>query len=265
MTVRAVRPDLSSNCHEQGANSMPGCIATLPGTPVSLVARTAHRMIDRELSLLAFNRRVLAQATRPDVALLERLRYVTIVSSNLDEFFEVRFPDYLEIVRTTGDEAAHRTFATVSREAHELIDEQYRVLNEQVMPALAGRGIRILNHAERSAPQKRWVARFFESQVRPLLVPVALDPAHPFPLVANKSLNFILKLTGEDVHAAGGAVVIVKVPRSLPQGDQAARPPDARGRAGIRAADQRDPRSSGGVAARPDGGGVLAVPCHARF
>ena len=174
-------------------------------------------MIDRELSLLAFNRRVLAQATRADVPLLERLRYVTIVSSNLDEFFEVRFPDYLEIVRSTTDEAARRTFATVSREAHELIDEQYRVLNEQVMPALAERGIRILNHAERSAPQRRWVARFFESQVRPLLVPVALDPAHPFPLVANKSLNFILQLTGDDLHATGGSVVIVKVPRSLPR------------------------------------------------
>ena len=174
-------------------------------------------MIDRELSLLAFNRRVLAQATRADVPLLERLRYVTIVSSNLDEFFEVRFPDYLEIVRSTTDEAARRTFATVSREAHELIDEQYRVLNEQVMPALAERGIRILNHAERSAPQRRWVARFFESQVRPLLVPVALDPAHPFPLVANKSLNFILQLTGDNLHATGGSVVIVKVPRSLPR------------------------------------------------
>ena len=174
-------------------------------------------MIDRELSLLAFNRRVLAQATRADVPLLERLRYVTIVSSNLDEFFEVRFPDYLEIVRSTTDEGARRTFATVSREAHELIGEQYRVLNEQVMPALADRGIRILNHAERSAPQRRWVAGFFESQVRPLLVPVALDPAHPFPLVANKSLNFILQLTGDDLHATGGSVVIVKVPRSLPR------------------------------------------------
>jgi polyphosphate kinase len=174
-------------------------------------------MIDRELSILAFNRRVLAQARRERVPLLERLRYVTIVSSNLDEFFEVRFPDYLEIVRTTGGEGVHQAFETVSRQAHELIDEQYRVLNEEVMPALAAHGIRILNHAERDAAQRRWVARFFETQVRPLLVPVALDPAHPFPLVANKSLNFILRLTGDDVHAAGGSVVIVKVPRSLPR------------------------------------------------
>ena len=173
-------------------------------------------MIDRELSILAFNRRVLAQARREHVPLLERLRYVTIVSSNLDEFFEVRFPDYLEIVRTSGGEGVHQAFETVSRQAHELIDEQYRVLNDEVMPALGAHGIRILNHAERDAAQRRWVARFFETQVRPLLVPVALDPAHPFPLVANKSLNFILELAPRHEGAAA-AIVIVKVPRSLPR------------------------------------------------
>ena len=174
-------------------------------------------MIDREVSLLAFNRRVLAQARRLDVPLLERLRYVTIVSSNLDEFFEVRFPDWLELVRQSTQGETRQEFADLSAQAHELIDEQYRVLNDEVMPALAQKGLRILNHADRNEGQRRWVARFFEAQVRPLLVPVALDPAHPFPLVANKSLNFILRLTGDDVHAAGGAIVIVKVPRSLPR------------------------------------------------
>jgi polyphosphate kinase len=151
------------------------------------------------------------------VPLLERLRYVTIVSSNLDEFFEVRFPDYLESVRLADSSAHREAFAAVSAAAHELIDAQYRIFNEEVMPALAERGIRIVNHAERDEPQRAWVARFFESQVRPLLVPVALDPAHPFPLVANKSLNFILRLSGDDVHEAGGSIVIVKVPRSLPR------------------------------------------------
>lgn len=174
-------------------------------------------MIDREVSLLAFNRRVLAQARRADVPLLERLRYITIVSSNLDEFFEVRFPDWLELVRQSAQSETRQEFADLSAQAHALIGEQYRVLNDEVMPALAEKGIRILNHAERNQEQRRWVARFFEAQVRPLLVPVALDPAHPFPLVANKSLNFILRLTGDDVHAAGGAIVIVKVPRSLPR------------------------------------------------
>jgi polyphosphate kinase len=175
-------------------------------------------LIHRESSQLAFNRRVLAQAQRLDVPLLERLRYITIVSSNLDEFFEVRFPDYLETIRQAPSEAMRLHFEELAGEAHALIDEQYRLLNEEVMPALAGHGIRILNHADRKPAQRAWVRRFFEEQVRPLLVPVALDPAHPFPLVANKSLNFIVRLAG--VPGAGdeeGVVAILKVPRVLPR------------------------------------------------
>jgi len=174
-------------------------------------------MIDRESSILAFNRRVLQQARRSDVPLLERLRYITIVSSNLDEFFEVRYPDHLESMRQVATPQAALTFTEVSDAAHALIDEQYRVFNEEVMPALATHGIRILNHADRGTAQRRWVARYFDTQVRPLLVPVALDPAHPFPLVANKSLNFILRLSGDDATGATGSVVIVKVPRTLPR------------------------------------------------
>ena len=173
--------------------------------------------IDRDSSQLAFNRRVLAQACRADVPLLERLRYLTIVSSNLDEFFEVRFPDSLDAVRAGGSPQAQRHYQEVSAEAHALIDEQYRVLNEQLMPALAAQGIHVLNHAERNAAQRRWVAAFFEEQVRPLLVPVALDPAHPFPTVANKSLNFILRLAGHEPVGSAGSVVILKVPRVLPR------------------------------------------------
>jgi len=174
-------------------------------------------MIDRESSILAFNRRVLQQARRADVPLLERLRYITIVSSNLDEFFEVRYPDHLESMRQAATPQAALTFTEVSDAAHALIDEQYRVFNEEVMPALAMHGIRILNHADRGTAQRRWVARYFDTQVRPLLVPVALDPAHPFPLVANKSLNFILRLSGDDAAGGAGSVVIVKVPRTLPR------------------------------------------------
>ena len=174
-------------------------------------------MIDRESSILAFNERVLAQARREDVPLLERLRYLTIVSANLDEFFEVRFPDYLEALSLGGIERGQEAFERLSAAAHALIDEQYRVFNEELMPALAAQGLHILNHADRGGAQRAWVARFFESQVRPLLVPVALDPAHPFPLVANKSLNFILRLSGDDLHGSGGSIVIVKVPRSLPR------------------------------------------------
>ena len=174
-------------------------------------------LLNRERSILEFNRRVLAQALRADVPLLERLRYVTIVSSNLDEFFEVRFADALEAARMPGAGDAMRDLIAISVEAHALIEEQYAVFNEQVMPSLALHGIRIVNHAERSEGQREWVARFFEREVRPLLVPVGLDPAHPFPQVANKSLNFIAQLGGRNAFGRENTIAIVKVPRVLPR------------------------------------------------
>jgi polyphosphate kinase len=174
-------------------------------------------LLDREQAILAFNRRVLAQAERPDVPLLERLRYVTIVSSNLDEFFEVRFADFLEDVRASNSDEARLRMDAVAAVAHALIDAQYALFNDRVMPDLAKRGIVVLNHAQRSEAQRRWVARFFEQQVRPLLTPVGLDPSHPFPLVANKSLNFIARLGGKDAFGRENQIAIVKVPRVLPR------------------------------------------------
>ena len=174
-------------------------------------------LLNREQAILEFNRRVLAQALRPDVPLLERLRYVTIVSSNLDEFFEVRFADYVEAARLPGSGITTREMAEVAAAAHALVDEQYAAFNEVVMPALVREGVRILNHAERDADQRAWVDGFFQRQVRPLLVPVGLDPAHPFPQVANKSLNFIVKLGGRDAFGRDNSIAIVKVPRVLPR------------------------------------------------
>ena len=167
-------------------------------TPIAPSARAAMpALLNRERAILEFNRRVLAQAQRADVPLLERLRYVCIVSSNLDEFFEVRFADCLEASRRPGGKAAAE-IESLARAAHELIDAQYAVFNDEVMPALAKQGIRIVNHADRNEAERRWVERFFETQVRQLLVPVGLDPSHPFPQVANKSLNFIVRLGGDD-------------------------------------------------------------------
>jgi polyphosphate kinase len=174
-------------------------------------------LLDREHSVLQFNRRVLAQARREDVPLLERLRYLTIVSSNLDEFFEVRLADVIEALRRPGAPGGSAHIAAVAREAHALIDEQYRILNDELMPALRREGIVVINHAERTPAQRRWVQRFFEAQVRPLLVPVSLDPSHPFPVVANKSLNFVARVDGEDAFGREGAIAIVKVPRVLPR------------------------------------------------
>jgi polyphosphate kinase len=194
----------------------PAAAAPLPGEPASAAgAATPLALLDREQAILEFNRRVLAQARRADVPLLERLRYITIVSSNLDEFFEVRFADVLD-AQLDGDRYAGDLRA-VSANAHALIDEQYALFNDEVMPALRAAGIVVLNHAERDESQREWVARFFEQQVRPLLVPVGLDHAHPFPLVANKSLNFIARLGGRDAFGRENSIAIVKVPRVLPR------------------------------------------------
>ena len=183
----------------------------------SAEAVTAVRFLSREQAILEFNRRVLAQALREDVPLLERLRYITIVSSNLDEFFEVRFADVLEASRLPGSGITRRELEAVAAAAHALIDAQYAAFNDVVMPALKTAGICILNHAERDARQRAWVDTFFQKQVRPLLVPVGLDPAHPFPQVANKSLNFIVKLGGRDAFGRDSSIAIVKVPRVLPR------------------------------------------------
>ncbi len=174
-------------------------------------------LLNRESAILEFNRRVLAQARREDVPLLERLRYVCIVSSNLDEFFEVRFADNLEASRRPGTGVSAADIETLAASVHALIDTQYAIFNDEVMPALEASGIRIVNHADRSDAERRWVDRFFEAQVRPLLVPVGLDPAHPFPQVANKSLNFIARLGGKDAFGRRNTVAIVKVPRVLPR------------------------------------------------
>ncbi len=175
------------------------------------------KLLNRESAILDFNRRVLAQARRADVPLLERLRYITIVASNLDEFFEVRFADYLEASRLSNTTVTRSDVQGVSAAAHALIDEQYRVFNEEVVPALQRRGLTVLSHAERDAAQRAWVARFFEQQVRPLLMPVGLDPSHPFPTVANKSLNFICRLEGRDAFGRENLIAIIKVPRVLPR------------------------------------------------
>lgn len=188
-----------------------------PAVSASLLTPSTPPLLNRERAILEFNRRVLAQARRDDVPLLERLRYICIVSSNLDEWVEVRFADYVEAARLPNAEVSQRDLESVSADAHALIDEQYAVFNNEVMPALRREGIEIVNHASRNAAQRDWVSHFFHTQVRPLLVPVGLDPAHPFPQVANKSLNFIVRLSGKDAFGRENSIAIVKVPRVLPR------------------------------------------------
>ncbi len=176
------------------------------------------RLLDRDRSILAFNQRVLDWARRNDVPLIERLRYLCIVSSNLDEFFEVRGEPLAAVLR--GESRAGYTPEAVlatSEAAHALVEQQYTLFNDSLMPAFRDNGIDLVAHGERNGAQRRWVAGYFKREVRPLLMPVALDPAHPFPQVANKSLNFIVRLAGQDAFGRDNEIAIVKVPRVLPR------------------------------------------------
>ena len=177
------------------------------------------KFLNRDGSILAFNDRVLDLATRPEVPLLERLRFLCIVSSNLDEFFEVRAAPHLASVTVQGageSEAAH-VFRALSVSAHDIVARQYQLFNETLMPEFARHGIHLLSQGERDTVQRRWVKAYFLREVRPLLIPVSLDPSHPFPMVANKSLNFIVRLAGQDAFGRENEIAIVKVPRVLPR------------------------------------------------
>jgi polyphosphate kinase len=174
---------------------------------------------DRDHSILAFNERVLDWARRTDVPLLERLRFLCIVSSNMDEFFEVRMEPHLSAAQNNDHKGSYTTatFAALAQVAHTVVDSQYSLYNEALLPAIKQQGIEVASHSERNAAQRAWVKSYFEREVRPLLIPVGLDPSHPFPQVANKSLNFIVRLSGCDAFGRENEIAIVKVPRILPR------------------------------------------------
>jgi len=141
------------------------------------------------------------------------------VSSNLDEFFEVRAEPHLTAQRSDERQGNYtvESFERLSKALHQLVDRQYALYNDALLPALQEHGIQLISHAERNAAQRRWVRQYFLREVRPLLIPVGLDPAHPFPQVANKALNFIVRLSGHDAFGRSNEIAIVKVPRVLPR------------------------------------------------
>ena len=175
------------------------------------------RLLDRDLSILAFNERVLDWARRKNVPLLERLRYLSIVSSNLDEFFEVRVAPHIEAAQAPRGSADVSGLERIADRARAMVEEQYRLYNQVLLPALRRQGIRLLSHGERNEAQRRWVQAYFSREVKPLLLPVSMDPAHPLPQVANKSLNFIVHLQGKDAFGRQNEIAILKVPRVLPR------------------------------------------------
>ncbi len=179
--------------------------------------------INREISLLQFNERVQAMAQNQAVPLLERLRYLCIVSSNLDEFFEIRVSSLKEQIHQHAHQVGpdgltpQQSFEHVHRTVHRLVDEQNHLLMETVLPALKAEGIGVLFPREWTGRLRDWAYQTFQREVFPLLTPIGLDPAHPFPRVYNKSLNFIIELEGEDAFGRLGSVAIVQAPRALPR------------------------------------------------
>jgi len=179
--------------------------------------------INRELSLLEFNRRVLSMARDQRVPLLERLRYLCICSNNLDEFFEIRVAGLQKQRDSDGrgtgpdqlgpSEQLHQIDAV----AHQLVKLQYKVLNQELLPALTDQKIEFPKVSDWSKKMRTWASRFFDTELFPVLSPMGLDPSHPFPQLTNKSLNFIVSLRGTDAFGRQATRAVVRAPRSLPR------------------------------------------------
>jgi len=190
---------------------------------VKLKHMQPHQLSNRELSFLSFNTRVLELADDPSIPLLERLRYLCISSSNLDEFFEVRVAGTKQKIMG-GVEAAgidgcspQQELNSITQNTHELVERQYSLLNEVLLPALAAEDIKFLVRGNWDDSVNDWVKDYFNAEIGPVLSPLGLDPAHPFPRLTNKSLNFIVDLQGVDAFGRESGFALVRAPRSLPR------------------------------------------------
>jgi polyphosphate kinase len=178
---------------------------------------------NRELSHLAFNERVLAQAMDDSHPLLERLRFLLIFSANLDEFFEIRVAGLQqrlllqrEIIEIDGMHPRD-VLTIISERCHAMIEQQYHTLNHTLLPALASENIHFLTREKWTPEQEKWIEKYVKREVLPVISPIGLDPAHPFPKLVNKSLNFIVPLEGKDAFGRDTGLAIIPAPRSLPR------------------------------------------------
>jgi polyphosphate kinase len=191
--------------------------------PASAIDFASAPILNRELGLLSFNERVLAQAEDPATPLLERLKFVCIVSSNLDEFFEIRMSGLKAQLRQDpgfvfeDGKTVTETIQLVSEQAHALVVRQYALFNEVLLPSLEQEGIVFHMMASWNEVQRQFARDYFEREVHPILTPIALDPARPFPRVLNKSLNFAIELSGKDAFGRNSGMAIVQAPRALPR------------------------------------------------
>ena len=172
---------------------------------------------------MEFNQRVLAQARSQHTPLLDRLFFLTITSTNLDEFFEVRAASHRERsslaphARSVDGRTSSEILSAISERAHLLVEDQYTVLNEELLPELERQGIRLMRRGNWNKEQRKWARKFFKEQILPVLTPIGLDQSHPFPRILNKSLNFIISLEGQDALGRNVDLAVVQVPRSLPR------------------------------------------------
>jgi polyphosphate kinase len=185
--------------------------------------RSAEHYINRELSLLEFNERVLAQAFDEKVPLLERLKFLCISSNNLDEFFEIRVAGLKQRIELGSDQPGPdgliitEQMQAIHDRTCELIEAQYACLNDILLPKLLDQGIELVAHTTWDSATSLWLEQYFEREVEPVLSPLGLDPARPFPRIQNKSLNFIVRLAGKDAFGRDTGLAIVQAPRSLPR------------------------------------------------
>jgi len=179
--------------------------------------------INRELSLIEFSQRVLDLAEDETIPLLERLQYLCISSTNLDEFFEIRVSGLIQMVELGSVQMGpdnitpSEALTLISERAHQLVKDQYRVLNEVILPLIEAEGINTIKRDEWSPEQEAWLSDYFDRELSPVLSPLGLDPSHPFPRILNKSLNFIVSLTGKDAFGRNSGLAIVQAPRALPR------------------------------------------------
>ena len=183
----------------------------------------AELFLNRDLSLLEFNQRVLELAQDESIPLLERLKFLCISSSNLDEFFEIRVAGLKQMLTVGSTQAGPDgtlpadLMAAIRQRAHALVDGQYRVFNEVLVPALEREKVRFVRRSDWSKEQDAWLRNYFENELMPVLSPIGLDPAHPFPRILNKSLNFIVSLSGKDAFGRNTGFAVVQAPRALPR------------------------------------------------
>lgn len=219
MNNRASRPAARSELSRDTINRRRAAAdPALPADPLT----DPSLYFNRELSQLDFNFRVLAQAEDPSVPLLERLRFLCICCTNLDEFFEiraatVRHAQELAMPMPPDGLAPATVLRRIHDRAAELVARQYACWNDVLRPALAEAGVRIVGREQWNARQKRWLRAYFRDEIMPVLSPLGLDPAHPFPKILNKSLNVVVVLKGKDAFGRSGHLAIVRAPRSLPR------------------------------------------------